>query len=212
MARRVAPKRKIPENNISAQVRAMAKAEAAKAPRADLLKRAREMVKEARDLEVRMQNGAELMKQLGTRKNELTFKELPDLYSEAGIRNLGIEADGNLPAYDTQLKPFYKANMPEDPDLRSRGFQWLDKEGHGDLIKVQFTINLGRGDVGQAKKLEAALKKLKIEYEKKMTVPWNTLTAFVKEQIEEKHRTPPLDLLGAVVGQVVTIKPVKEKN
>ena len=39
-----------------------------------------------------------------------------------------------------------------------------------------------------------------------LTVPWNTLTSYVREQVEGDH--PPLDLeiLGATAGQVVKIK------
>ena len=57
------------------------------------------------------------------------------------------------------------------------------------------------------------MKKEKIEYSNKFGVPWNTLTAFVKEQIEEKKVTPPLELLGATVGRVVqVVKQKKEKK
>ena len=37
---------------------------------------------------------------------------------------------------------------------------------------------------------------------------WGTLTSWVKEQIEAGKPTPPLDVIGATVGQHVKIKKV----
>jgi hypothetical protein len=42
-----------------------------------------------------------------------------------------------------------------------------------------------------------------------MEIPWNTLTAFVKEQCE-LGAALELDTIGATVGRVVKIKPRKK--
>jgi hypothetical protein len=39
----------------------------------------------------------------------------------------------------------------------------------------------------------------------KENVPWNTLTAWLKEQVE-KGNTPPLDTIGGEVGRIVKLK------
>jgi hypothetical protein len=88
-------------------------------------------------------------------------------------------------------------------------------------VKRTYTIVFGKGEEKRATAFEAALKKLKVDYGSAFGVPWNSLTAFVREQTERFDRLPPpeqtndkrlpLDLLGATVGRVVTIKARKEK-
>lgn len=70
------------------------------------------------------------------------------------------------------------------------------------MIKGTYTIQFGMGMEKQRKAFETLLKKNKIEFSYKFGVPWNTLTAFIKEQIEDYHREPPLKLLGATVGRM----------
>jgi hypothetical protein len=55
------------------------------------------------------------------------------------------------------------------------------------------------------------LEKAGFEFENKRAMPWNTLTSFVKEQVEVKQKTPNLEVIGATVGKIVKLKPRKEK-
>lgn len=173
----------------------------------------RDKLREARDVDIRISRLSEETSSLGKKKLALVHEELPAMFAAAGIDSMGLEADGDLPAYDTKLKPFYKASIPKDK--KAEAFAWLRKNKHGDMIKNMFSVAVGAGDDAKAKKLEAFLKKEGFDYERDQGVPWNTLTAFVKEQIEDRKVRPsdlPLDLLGAFVGQVVTIKPRKAKD
>lgn len=193
-------------------VAALARADAASKPppSTDALNKLRDKVRRARDIEQEVASIQERAQELQKEKQEILFKELPDLYEEYGVDKLGLEAEGNLPAYDTELKPYYHANIPKDGE--DEAFAWLEKNKHGDLIKTKIIVEMGRGDRALAKKVEAALKKLKVPYSSTLGVPWNTLTAFVREQIEQRQTTPPLAILGATVGRVVTLKPRKEKK
>ena len=177
----------------------------------DKLDAVRAKVREARDLGVVALGLAEELKDTNGRVNKLQHEELPLLVLEAGIDKLGLDAEGNMPAFDTALKPYYHANITQAN--AEKAFAWLEKEKHGDMIKNVFTIQLGMGDNVTAKELEKFLKKEKIPFERKRGVPWNTLTAFIKEQIEDRKVKPsdlPLDLLGAHVGKIVTMKPRKK--
>lgn len=193
---------------ISPRALALAKQVAATPVSQDKLDAVRAKVKEARDIDIDIAGLNERVSVLNQRKNELVFNELPDLFADAKIDRLGIEAEGNLPAYDTVLSDYYHANIPEDK--KDDAFSWLDKNKHGDLIKTVITIELGRGDRKTAKAVEKFLDDNDIGYSRKLAVPWNTLTAFVKEQIG-KGVALPLDLLGATVGRVVKLKVRKEK-
>ena len=170
----------------------------------DKLEHVRDAVRRQLSLQQRIQDLTEENKILNKKLTDMSMHELPDLFNEAQIDHVGLAAEGNQPAYDAKLSPYYHANIPAD--RASEAFAWLDANGHGDLIKNVITIELGRGDNETAKKVMAALKKLDVDYSTKLTVPWNTLTAFVREQVEKYNKIPPLDILGAVIGQIVKLK------
>lgn len=142
---------------------------------------------------------------------DLQQRELPELMLEVGIDNLGLEAEGNYPAYDLALKPYYHANIGVDNPDADQAYNWLIKHGHGDLIKHQFIITFTRGEEKQAAAFAALLKKNKVTFDRIMGVPWNTLTAFVREQTE-KGVALPLKLFNATVGRIADLKVRTEKR
>lgn len=179
----------------------------------DKLDRIRALAKGLRSLVQQIADADAILKAHKIRKYDLEMKELPDLFGECNITTLSIGADGNSPAVDLVASPYYKAVLPKDEhdEVLPAGLEWLEKNKHGDLIKKVFVIPLAMDSVKQTKLLTAFLKKNKIGYEVKKTVPWGTLTAFVKEMIEKKHKALPLEILGATVGKIVKMKPTKEK-
>lgn len=187
-------------------VAAIARTKVQRASDSDLDK-LRERVRHCRDLEMQ---ASDYEARLDTTKKELggiLRVELPDMFEQFGVTSIGIPAEGNNPAYTAEAKPYYNAKIKEENAEEALG--WLDEHGHGDLAKHVFTIELGRNSEREVDKLCRALDKLGIDYVHKRTVPWNTLTAFVKEQIEKHNATLPLDLLGATVGKVVKLKEKK---
>jgi hypothetical protein len=179
---------------------------------ADQLAAIRDKMREARDLKVVINNLEEQIKEKKLDQNTIEHETLPEMFTKAGIDNLGLPAEGNLPAYDAKLKPYYHANIAAEwpPEKRQEAFDYLIKNKHGDLIKTAVTILLGRGDHALLVKIKKLLKPLKLDVTVDLSVPWNTLTAFVKEQIEDKKVILKLDLLGAQVGQVVSLKQRKD--
>lgn len=152
------------------------------------------------------------------RMYNLQMKELPDLFDQYNIPSLTLGAEGNNPEVELEMKPYYKAVLPKDEDdnVLPAGLRWLDKNKHGDLIKRVFVVSLPRDSVAATKRLQQFLigpktKKKgptssRYQYEVKETVPWNTLTAFVREQIEAGRAKLPLEILGATVGKIVKMK------
>lgn len=129
------------------------------------------------------------------------------------------------------------------------GLNWLEESGHGGIIRTTVTVVLGKEELPLARSLQvlipllprladklslkgldehtvAALELLQGRNEAvptpavARTIPWATLTAFVKEQTlrrreemsnledGEEPETPelPLDLLGAIVGMIAEVK------
>jgi hypothetical protein len=186
------------------------------APSQDKLDKVRVKVKEARDLDVEISDLHQRLSDKRKRVQELTFRELPDLFQDARITRLDLEPEGNLPGYGVELHPYYKANIAADwePEKQQRAFDHLEEKGAGDLIKTVITVELGRGTRGTADKIEKFLDKLGVPFESHLGVPWNSLTAWLKAEIRRDKRIPPakeLEAIGATVGTVVTLKPKKEK-
>lgn len=174
----------------------------------------RAVLRVARDLEMEVSSLEEKLEEKQKELRALREQRLVELFTKAGVRLMELEPEGNLPAYKATLKPFYKANIAADwpDDKRAAAFNWLIKNEHGDLIKWTFVVELPRDSQEEAERLRHELESLGLDYTEKMAVPHSTLTAWLKEQVEKKLPLPELELIGAQRGQVVDVKPVKEKQ
>ena len=174
----------------------------------DKLEALRDMARQLRDKEREITDLDERLKATTAEAAEIRTKKLVDLMAEVGVDRVGLPAEGNYPACDAELKPYYHADIRADwePERRQAAFAWLDSAGHGDLIKTAITVLLPRDDRAMALSIQHYLEQCGVNHTVQLDVPWNTLTAFVREQIEKYHRTPPLETLGATVGQVVKLK------
>lgn len=178
------------------------------------LEAANRLVARMRDLEQEIASLDERRDELAAHLFTIRTKTLVDLMSSVGLKKIAIEASGNAPAYEATLRPYYKASIPADwpEEKQAAAFDWLDKNGDGDLVKHTFTIALDREDFEDAEAVRTAMNVLEIPFEERRAVHHATLTAWLKEQIGEKKRTGiPLDVLGASVGQLVDVKALKTK-
>lgn len=184
-------------------------------PETDRLERARSLIRQARDMEIERDGLEERLKEANNALNQLHHKTLPDLFTEVGIDHLGIPAEGNLPAYEAALLPYYKASIAAEwpPEKQAAAFQVLIDKGHGDVIKHRFIVDFPRGDREAAQAFEALLRQNQVSFSQSLAVPWNTLTALVKTETEAERPfgTGELEKIGATVGQIVKPKPRKEK-
>jgi len=172
----------------------------------------RKQVIRLRELEMQREDLAARLASLDGNIHQLRDVELPAMFDEAQVMQIEIAPSGNQPGFVARKKQWYSASMGKMSDEERRvAFEILHKAGAGDLVKTNVTADFGKGESGAAKKAMAALKKLKVSYAVRETVHPQSLAAWVREQVEEKHRTPPLDKLGVKAGSVVEIKPTKEK-
>lgn len=175
---------------------------------ADKLDQIRAQCKIMRDLTLEIKDAQAAIAEKQKKLTKLSMETLPTMFAENNIPSITIGAEGNLPAMTLESKPFYKAVLPEESDA---GLRWLEKNKHGDLIKRVFTVKLPMNSRKHAEALRKLVQKLDLAYEEKETVPWTTLTAFVKEMIEKRKKAVPLEILGAMIGRVVKIKQEREK-
>lgn len=143
------------------------------------------------------------LKEVNQEINTLQHRTLPDLMHEAGVDKLGIPEDG----VDLKLSPYYHANIPAswDDARRQAAFDYLEENGHGDLLSVEVSVRFGKKDLEKARALQRQLVDQGHIAYFKQSVPWNTYTAWLREQTETYNREFPLDLLGLTIGQIVKV-------
>lgn len=184
----------------------------APAPSADKLDQIRGLARELRDGELLAADLEARISRIRERRKQIIEKELVDVMDAAGMRDFTLEGEGNLPPFAFEVGAYYHANIQADwpEEQRKKAFSWIGRY-HPGMLRNTIVVTCGKNTAAAQKKVAALCQKLKIPFKNEYGVPWNTLTAFVREQIEEEGRTPPLDLLGATVGRVVKIKKAKEK-
>jgi hypothetical protein len=168
----------------------------------------RQRVAELRDLELEREQLEERLKEVNDQINFIAFESLVDVMNEKRVPKIRIDREGNKPAFDAEVLPYYRANIAAawDEERKYRAFQALEDFGASDLIKTVVTFSFPRGEKKVAQKLLTRHKALFPKMAE--SVHSMTLTAWVREQIEAGKPTPPLEVIGAQVGQHVKIKKV----
>lgn len=179
----------------------------------DVLEAIRGHMRSARDHEARIRDLESVLSEEKKALNDMRQVTLPELFTKAGIDNLGLPAEGNNPPYDFKLRSFTHASIGADwdDDRREEAFKVLTANGGASLIKTEFVIYVPRELRAMVKKIQAALKPFKgIDVEKNESVAWNTLTAFIKEATDKRGLILPLEKLGATTGMIVDMKERKD--
>lgn len=199
---------------VSAKTRAMLDAmeqDAAAPPEGDKLEKVHALVAELRDAEMLKAVQEENLKQTNITINDLLWSKIPTVMDEAMISNVTIKADGNKPPYEVKVEDYYKANIPGE--TAEKAYAYLKQRKSEDLIKVTFEVSFGLGQAKEAERFERSLEKAKIPFNKKRGVPWNTLTAWFREEYKKKPLpTKAMEVLGATVGRVAKVVKQKEKK
>jgi hypothetical protein len=97
----------------------------------------------------------------------------------------------------------YNAKIPDEK--RQDAFQWLEEQGHGDLVKSVINIIFGMQEHEKRLAVMKLLSDNGIEFYNNESVHASTLKAFVKREIQAGHIVPD-DLLGVYMFDEVKIK------
>lgn len=200
-------------------------------PSEEGMTRLRKMGEELVDTDRQIREAEALVKRLSERRLALQHREMPDLMAEIGQDKIGLPHAGEY-GVDLVAEPYAKASISAEWEAEriQAGFEHLELLGAGDLIKNMVNFQFNRGDHEIVKAFLSAIRsdefvelvqrqtneELTFETphpDVKMSVPWNTLTSFVKDWVSREHdeTDPVIDLekLGATVGIIVKIKPRK---
>jgi hypothetical protein len=162
--------------------------------------------KKAAELRDNYLRKADLENQLNVANQQITHierHELIDMFNEAHISSITVDAEGNHPPFIAERATVYTAKIPDEK--RQDAFQWFESQGYGDLIKSVINIVFGMQEHERRLEVMKLLDSHHIEYYTNESVHHQTLKAFVKREIQSGH-TIPHDLLGVYVFDEVKIK------
>lgn len=142
--------------------------------------------------------------------NKIYYDVLPDLMMMAGanVIQLPFPMRG-----EAKLTPYYRANIAADwpEEKREAAFSYIMNVAP-ELVKIELTIQFARGESKQALQLAKELTAKGLSPTLRKVVPHQSLTAWLKERVEDHWDMPKLDLIGGNVGQVVKLKEKEEGN
>lgn len=180
-------------------------------PTGDKLDRVRKALAALRDDELEVAQLAARMKEVNERIITAKNKTIVDVFDEAGVTSMKLDAEGNLPPYEVEIGDYFHANIPAEK--AEEAYAYLKSKKSEDLIKSSFTIEFGLREAKQSERFMRSLEKAGIDFSLKQGVPWNTLTAWFKTEHKKKPLTAKaMGLLGATVGRVAKVIKQKERN
>lgn len=184
----------------------------------DKLTKARELGKKFFDLDAEVDALEDKLSKKKAERLELQQKTIPVFFNDAGIDSIGLPED----KVDIKIEPYYKASISAEwtPEQIEEGFEVLEDLDGGDIIRAVFTVDFLKEEYEDAKELQEFIRtqwpKANLHPSKiTKSVPWNSLTKFVKEYTEDESTDPLTDeqkrALGATIGHIAKIKPRKDK-
>lgn len=142
--------------------------------------------------EEEIQRAEEKLKLAKEKHRLISEVDIPEKMMALGVSQLRLE-DGTIISVDT----FYSAGITEAN--KAEAYKWLEESGHGAMIKSKIEVSTGKGERELAQRVEKILLEAGVPFDKKDSVHWQTLRAFVREQIESGESIP-MDLLGVHIG------------
>lgn len=156
------------------------------------------LAEELIDKEEEVKEAEARLKILKEQARDIAERQLPDAMAEVGMAKF-VLTDGS----EVTVKPYYSAKIGDDK--RDECFNWLQDHGHEALIKDEVSITFNKGEHERAEEFKSQLEQQGIEYNGKMGVHPQTLTAFVREQVESGAEFP-LELFNVYIGQIAKVK------
>jgi len=147
---------------------------------------------------------ADLENNLALTKEQLrrvVEQDLPEAMDEVGMTSFVLEDGSKI-----KVSPFYSASIPEE--RKDEAFVWLKDHDFDGMIKADVKVSFGKGEFEIAQEFLNFIRGFNqkaIDPDYKESVHWQTLRAWVREQIEGGAPLP-LDLFGVFVGRKAELK------
>ena len=123
----------------------------------------------------------------------LSEEDIPALLSEVGLSEITLTNGKKI-----STSAYYYGRITEHN--QQEAFEWLQDNGHGDIIKNVVSVSFGRDEDVNAEKLLSNLQDNGYTTNGKKWVEPMTLKAFIREQVESGNDLP-LETFNVYVGQ-----------
>jgi len=137
--------------------------------------------------------------------------EIPEAFADLGLDNISLNTGEKISVTKKIKAGIPTGDKPDSVAKREAAFAWLREHEAEALIKAELKASFGKGakEKELQEKTVLTLAELGVLVDTKESVPWNTLTSFVKERIANGE---PVDweLLGVV--ELATTKIVRLKQ
>ena len=140
----------------------------------------------------------EQIKQKKKHLEHLSSEVIPTMLSEMGLSFLKLQ-DGS----SVEVKTNYSATITQAK--KEEAFNWLRKNGLGDIIKNEISVSFGRNEDNKAADYAELAKSQGLDPMQKLKVEPMTLKALVRERMEA-GKEMPTELFNIYVGNKTTIK------
>lgn len=108
------------------------------------------------------------------------------------------------------IKRVYSVELPVDSVKAAKALEtFLCGRDPYEVKKKAPAKKVAKKKTGKKAEKHSGPERYIYSYEKKSTIPWASLTAWLKDRIERNLKIPPLDIIGGIVGHIVKIKQVK---
>lgn len=173
-------------------------------PSDDQMARLNRLVLAAAKLEVQKARLDEELKTVGKELTQYKEKLIPELMAEMGMSTI-VTASG----VKIEIKEEVRAAFPKDQERRNAAFAYLKETGDDAIIKRQFVVQYGKGEIAWAEEFSKQLVELKVAEHATVEEDWSvhhqTLLAYLRTQLKE-GRPVPMESFGAFVQSIAKIK------
>ena len=132
--------------------------------------------------------------------DKLQYVELPEAMQELGLNKVVLDDGSSISVATEYFAAISKKNS-------SIAYDWLRENNFGDIIKSELKMNFVHDDESR-EHIANYLDEQNVDYQEKDSVHWQTLRAFVKEQIEAGQPIP-MDTFSVHISNKAKLK--KEK-
>lgn len=169
-------------------------------PSGDVMAKIYEGAEQLASIEAKMAELRQELERLNDDRSRLASKTLPELFDQVHTDHFGVPGWNADIVLEGVVHAAIKKEWPDEQ--QEAAFQEMERIGGGDLVRVRMMIDFDKKELEVAYAVVNYLRQWN-EFQNRpivleKTVPWNTLTKFVKEMV--KKRVPmDLDKLGAQV-------------
>ena len=157
-----------------------------------------DQVEKLEELQTRLSTQEEIMKDTKKQIEKVSGDIIPTMMSEMGLAELKLHDGSHL-----KVSTSYRATITEANKVAA--FNWLRKNGLGDIIKNEISVSFGRNEDNKAADYAALAQERGYQPTQKLKVEPMTLKALVRERIEA-GKEMPTEIFGIFSENKTTIK------